>query len=257
MSKLFEKLQKLQKLQGEQKQEGPQESETTEDAAQCACGSHLEGECPECDAPADPSREQEGDLLSRLRGIGDQQQVNPPDPTPKTEPKPQKKKGKERCPNCGREFKDLSRHKCKVTPQSPPEPKPEPQEPPETVPRSIQADVKKFEPPKEEEETTGRGSFVLLLDAVLERSNYPADSVHHFSDIIAPICDAVAKENQAGHWKSIDYGKGSGYLSLRMERWLEQNDIVGVLLADNSTPELKACKEVLKRRALSIIQGVR
>jgi len=115
------------------------EPEAAPEASQCACGSHLVGECPDCDGADEPP------ILRKLRALGDQKAVNPP-PTekePETEPSkdadgsgpPSAKdadgsgppSAKETCPTCGKRFKHLSRHKCKEVSPPPEEIDPPPE----------------------------------------------------------------------------------------------------------------------------------
>jgi len=110
--------------------------------------------------------------------------------------------------------------------------------------------------PSPQEEPRTRG-FVLMLDAVFEKNLTLANGVQHFSDIIEPFAKAVARENQVAHWGCVDYAKGGPQMAAKLERWLIEAQPEGVIIADGSTPEVRACKEALRRHAGVIVQGVR
>ena len=317
MGELFEKLKRMQP--GAAKAEARQEREP----GQCACGGNVEGECPECVPPTPtPQTEEQGDLLQRLQGIGDATGVNPPRPKLpdgqlqcrhcgqlfpadlladhvrgcKQNPEAKKAAGPGKCPHCAKEFKHLSRHKCKQAPSQEPEPaatetepEAEPRQPgpysegptagpgeagrlfkdqPEQMPPSLTgepapAEVKVPDPePAREDLAVPRKSeadgpdYILLLDAIFER-NKELTEVRHFTDIIVPLGRMVATENQVEHWAAVEYGRGPAFLAAKFERWLEATKPSGVIIADSQTAELRACKEILKRRAKVIVQGVR
>lgn len=208
-------------------------------------------------------------LLDRLREVGDQRAVNPPGPAA-TERKPTGTAcsvcnepqfetpggdscanghggaapveavlhrdgpsafgnaaeilAKSECPICGKSFKHLSKHKCKEV--------------------ETPAPVAAF---------TG---FTLILDALFERG-IARQLVVSFTDIIAPLAAAVAKENKQEHWGAIEFARGGPLLAAKLEKWLTETKPQGVILADSSTPELRVVKEILKRHAAVVIQGVR
>ena len=175
-------------------------------------------------------------VLERLRALGDAKQVNPPsdvvvpDSVPVTETKTSSTEGAV-CPTCGKTFKHLSRHKCK----------------PSTEAKSDEKFLQSLD-------NGSSNGFMLVLDALFEKvPNQPM----LFCDIIAPLAAAVAKENGVPHWAAVDYGKGSALLAAKLQAWLLSAQPHGTILADSSTPELRAVKEVLKRAAAVIIQGVR
>ena len=192
-----------------------------------------------------------GSVMERLKALGDKKQVNPPPPTasvpePASVPAPAPEAVSEEgtaCPTCGKVFRHLSRHKCKGP-----------------VPVSVQ-------PLSDEEHqvldlnsdapayTAASTGFILILDALFEKNMNGAPLL--FSDIIGPLADAVAKENNVGHWGAVDYAKGGPLLAVKLGWWLEATKPQGIILADSSTPELRAVKEVLKRAARAVIQGVR
>jgi hypothetical protein len=194
-------------------------------------------------------------LLDRLREIGDQRAVNPPEPAERkltgtacsvcNEPQFETPGGdccanghggaapveavedkKSECPLCGKSFRHLSKHKCKGV------------ETPAPVPA-----------PQQE-------GFTLILDALFERG-IARQLVVLFTDIVMPLAAAVAKENGQEHWGAVDYARGGPLLAAKLEKWLVETKPQGIILADSSTPELRAVKEILKRHAVVVIQGVR
>lgn len=107
--------------------------------------------------------------------------------------------------------------------------------------------------PNERQSSEG---FTLVIDAV---GNFE-DEVIEFSNFIDPFCQAVARENQVEYWSLVDYGKSPGFLASKVERFLSENlsELAGIVItADSDSPEFRACKEVLKRSASTIIQGIR
>ncbi len=81
-----------------------------EDIEQCACGSNLKNECDECDRIDD-----DHEVLQKIREIGDKKEVNPPKPESKSKAMKVKRNDPSgTCPICQKEFKHLSRHRCKV-----------------------------------------------------------------------------------------------------------------------------------------------
>lgn len=221
-------------------------------------------------------QEPDNELAEKLQEVGDACQVNPPKPpatvvASKEKQEPVKQSAAEgMCPTCGKKFKHLSRHKCKV--------KRIPDE--ELTPEELETlrilDEKKFELDKKLSESTEESSEItktvqkaveepeptqnfyydLALDTVLEKKSDQIQ-ITHFSDIILPLCDMVASENQTENWNTIQYAVGPGLLSRKLENYLQKNMPTGILLADSSTPECRACKEVLKKYARNILQGVR
>lgn len=199
-------------------------------------------------------------IMDKLRALGDEQQVNPP--TPPAEPAPEvapeappavaEPEGEGvACPTCGKVFKHLSRHKCKGPDES---------KPTTALARTLfssdleSASVSTPAPelPKFE---SGKTSLTVMFDALFEKSDGPAPLL--LGDILVPLAAAVAKENGQPHWSAVDYGKGAGFLAAKLQQWLVQTSFAGTILVDSSTPEARAVKEVLRRAAGTIIQGVR
>lgn len=235
-----------------------------------------------------PKQEPDNELTKKLQEVGDACQVNPPEPSSKP-PAPVVTEEKEKtppvkqsaaegvCPFCGKKFKHLSRHKCKER-EAAKVPDSELTEE-ELAVRKILDEEKakldmKLEAPEETEaseiaktvkkavkaQSTPVGEhfafYDLALDAVVEKSSKSLKLVH-FSDIILPLCKLVAKENQCENWNTVEYARGPGLLCAKLERYFEKNMPEGILLADTSTQECRACLEVLKEYARNVLKGVR
>jgi hypothetical protein len=226
----------------------------------CECGAGLQGECPEC-TPAEPEAgspevEKELDQLElqkKLKALGDKKLVNPPKPAPAAVPAPALAVPApapavptpvigEVCPNCHKLFKHLSRHKRCAGPAAAPDP----------VPAAPAPDPV---PAPEPTPTPAPAGYILLLDALFEKSL--GVEVLRFSDVIAPLASAVAEENEQPHWGAVEYGRGGPLLAAKFERWLVATAPQGVIVADSSTPELRHCKELLKKHARVVIVGIR
>lgn len=185
-------------------------------------------------------------VMDKLRALGDEVQVNPPEGEVQQEQlehieiqeieKPQEYSEGEICPTCGKTFKRLSMHKCKENQRQ----------------DDVESEIKEENPKTVVEQSDG---FVLMLDVLFEKNAGTQPQL--FSDIIAPLCEAVAKENNALHWGAVDFGKGGPLLAAKVQRWIREYKPIGIILADSSTPELRACKEVLKRAAITVVRSVR
>lgn len=217
-------------------------------------------------------------LRDRLQQLGDQQAVNPPEPRCAgssghgfgpdgvctfcgvTKPAPAAPAASaasaasaapavpasSSCPVCGKTFRHLSRHKCKGAQEAPAAP-------------AAASPVASVAPLAASPAAAPVGGYILIFDALFERGvAWPGwGAVVLFSDVIAPLASAVAKENSQEHWNAVEYGRGGPLLAAKLEKWLVATSPTGVILADSTTPELRAVKEVLKRHAKVIIQGVR
>jgi len=187
------------------------------------------------------------------------------------------------CETCGKTFEHIRRHKCKaavitkvdgskvvvdggqaVAETKPPVVETKPPVAETKPPAPVVVETRVVVPPKNVTFSVGAPAapaaappehyYLLLLDAIFERTTL---SPQHFSTIIAPLADAVAKENNQPHWNAVEYGRGPALLAAKLEAWIKTQRPRGTLLADSSTPEVKACKEVLRRYATDVIQGVR
>ena len=206
-------------------------------------------------------------------------------------------KKKTPCPTCGKEFQQLGKHKCKmptIDTEAPEytvpadEPVHDSTETPSelaTRRKAVKAEKKSVcigdivsrvgkrliegtvsEPPAPPEQTEGnlptesdqgpRGGYTLLLNA----SVYLMDQKHlaiHFSDILPPLCEKVAKGFSVPNWGMSPYGQGPGCLAQLLEKWLVENNPQGFLMVISGSKEYMACQEVLLRRASMVIMGVR
>jgi len=208
-------------------------------APQCDCGAHIAGECPECDGSTPHKL---GPMPEPPPGDGDRPQQKSQDGT------------REVCPTCGKAFKHLAKHKCKGA--APQEKRETPAlNPPPAVEVSREPEKKEAseEPPAEPE---GAKGYVLLIDALYEAVEEDVDIVY-LGELVAPLCLEVAQENRVAHWQLVEYARGPGFLSVKLERYLVETGVDGAVYLDSMTPEGKACKETLRRHARAVIQGVR
>lgn len=214
-------------------------------------------------------------IIDKLENIPDNKEVNPPATehphvqTPSTEPdapEPQLSPKSGTCPNCKKEFKHLSRHKCKKV------------ETPEET-KIIEEGIELVDPPLEssttltigDTATSGKGEFkvggeyvqntdddigiYLYIDSLCIVG--PELPIEYLIDFIKPVTDLIEKENNVEHWGMIEFGKGEGQLSRRLERYIEAEKPACIVYCDSSTKEGRACKEVLKRHAVFVVQGIR
>lgn len=108
----------------------------------------------------------------------------------------------------------------------------------------------------DEDDCAPQEGYALFIDCLFEKGA-AKDKTHLFSTFILPLCEAVAMENQAENWNTVEYGKGPGLLSRKLQTALDQERPPGVVFASSMTAEYRACAEVLKRYATVVVQGVR
>ncbi len=188
------------------------------------------------------------------------------EPAPAAAPAPQEPAG-ERCGWCGKTFKRLATHK-KSCPKAPaaqplaPVPAQTPaqamglDQPPigRTLPMQGQAEAQAADEPREQAE-----GFVAVFDALFVKNETLADGVRRLEEVVKPLADQVARENQAAHWGQVKYAQGGPQLAAKLEAWLDQQNgsFTGVLMCDSQMAETRACREVIVRRAGVVVQGVR
>jgi len=178
--------------------------------------------------------------------------------------------GKTPCPHCGKGYKHLSKHRCKLAPgleaayvEPPVEAEPRNAEPP---PPAVEVIITPSEhvlapPPAAEiwneprEAPAASDGYLLLIDAIYEAAD--DTDIVYLGDIVAPLCEAVARENRVEQWQLVEYARGPGFLAQKLEKWIVEEGIEGAVYLDSMTAEGKACKEVLRRHARAVIQGVR
>lgn len=100
--------------------------------------------------------------------------------------------------------------------------------------------------------------FLVMFDVLFERLPPDGLDILHLPDLLAPLCDAVARENQIEYWASVDYGKGPSQLAAKLDRYLVANASKlgrAVIICDSDSPETRAVKDVLKRRARAVLRG--
>lgn len=163
------------------------------------------------------------------------------------------------CPHCGRGYKHLAKHRCKLAPavETPPEVgSPPPEEKIEGAPEAAPTVSPPTEEKIDEKAPKKPSGYLLLIDAVYEAAD-GSEVVRYFGDVIRPFCEAVARENGVAWWSVVEYAKGPGFLAAKLDAALSKHGLDGVLIVDGGSAEGKACKEVLRRHARAVIQGVR
>jgi hypothetical protein len=234
-------------------------------ARQCQCGSHIEGECPECD---ETSEETESTPVIEEEEKG----VNPP-PV-----------GQE-CPTCGKVFKRLAKHKCKA--ESPKEThvqngtqsrhvtesekendqssKMKESGPPNDKSHKVKEPHKEndqsrseIETRTENDQTTSKKEpthrIDLYVNILMEKGSMNAIPLTEF---LRPVTDAICKENEVDHWRNLPFGKAKGTLAVRTERFLKlQKESINIYVPPWCL-EWEAVADVLRRYATNVFVGVK
>ena len=107
------------------------------------------------------------------------------------------------------------------------------------------------EPPQDEPY-----GFDLYIDCMIYLQSERGNKAQYFPDIIASLGAAVAKEHNVPVWKAVPYGAGPGYLAQKLESWIVDQGPTGKIMLLSGSPEAQACKDVLIRRAKTVIVGV-
>jgi len=110
-----------------------------------------------------------------------------------------------------------------------------------------------------------KAPFVLCIDAIPAKlHNGTLGEVVHLSEFLEPYTTAIQKghrceEHPQGvdHWALIEFNNGPGILAHHVATQLDKKGFSGVLVVDGDTPEARAVKEVLIRRADVVFRGVR
>lgn len=103
--------------------------------------------------------------------------------------------------------------------------------------------------------------FVVMFDAVYAKNETLANGVKHLGDMVKPLADIVAKDNEVEHWGLVEFHRGGPMLAAKFERLLDAFEeqgqpMTGVILADSRTKEAQALRDVLIRRAGVVVQGI-
>jgi hypothetical protein len=234
---------------------------------QCQCGSHIEGECPECDNVEEPSVP----IESRSE-IEEEKGVNPP-PV-----------GQE-CPTCGKAFKRLAKHKCKQSRQLKEPEKENDQSRPaietrfgndqsrpaietrfgndkslpkkESILRNDQSFSQKESCIKNDQSERKKETLPridLYVNILMEKGSMNAVPLTEF---LKPVTDAICKENKVDHWKNLEFGKAKGTLAVRTERFLKlQKESINIYVPPWCL-EWEAVADVLRKYATNVFVGVR
>lgn len=215
------------------------------------------------------SEEKEHPIVEQLQNIPNTtRMVNPPKPEelpeePKEEPEEPKLTP---CPNCGKEFKHLSRHRCK---QAEPIEEVKTEEPvsipegstvqtEETNVNYVQTDGSSTNP--DYKITTGctccptesEDILQLYIDAI------PLDDSYiNLIDFLFPILESIEKDHKVEHWRMLEFGKDCDELVRKLELYIDYKAPTGIVYLDSSTKEGRACKETLREHAAKVVLGVR
>jgi hypothetical protein len=262
-------------------------------ARQCQCGSHLEGECPECD---ETSEETESTPVIEEEEKG----VNPPE------------KKKEQCPTCQKWFVRLKRHRCgdkddqiptnEVQSRHVKEPEKENDQSTlttESMMMNVQSSPKKETRPKndqaskvtesenENDKSLPKKESILRNDqsSLGKEPNPPNDKLLGSTDskkenvkidlyinilmekgsldaiplteFLKPVTDAICKENEVDHWRNLPFGKAKGTLAVRTWRFLQlQKKSINIYVPPWCL-EWEAVADVLREYATNVFVGVR
>jgi hypothetical protein len=256
MGSLVDRL-KAMKAKKAAEEQAPQET----DIEQCLCGSNLKGECDECDHVPD-----DNEVMQTIQEIGDRKAVNPPAPTGNKAEKVKRNNNPGGvCPTCNKEFKHLSRHVCKGMPKE--ELKKQTEEIlkeidereviKETVTERV-GDVSVSTEKVFKKETEEKEKYDLYINCEIVHNTYGSEvRIVRLCDLIPPMCEAIAKENQVEYWNVLDYAKGPAYLAAKLERYILADKLdCEAVVVDSRTSEGKACLDVLMRHAGFVVRGV-
>lgn len=211
------------------------------------------------------TEEKEHPIVEQLQNIPDTtKMINPPKPEEPREEPQEEPEGKTPCPNCGKEFKHLSRHKCKT--QRPIETK----DVVEEMAFSNGVDLEDLEIGYVQEEdsatnpdytmTTGcsccptesEDILQLYIDAI------PLDDSYiNLIDFLLPVLEAIEKDHKVEHWRMLEFGKDCDELVRKLELYIDYKVPTGIVYLDSSTKEGRACKETLRKHAAKVVQGMR
>jgi hypothetical protein len=215
-----------------------QAAQENQEPPQCACGSHLAGECDECDP-------------KKSDNVGGT------------------------CPTCQKTFKHLSRHKCKavetvtvIEVDTITILKKEYDE----LKLALDAERKKSaalntdlnelidqvrddgkeKEEKKQEEPKGCALFVDCYPTKLSSSQ-----VHlNFGDLIMPLCKEIAEERNIVNWRLLRYGEGAALLCGKLEKFFQSKEKVpNIIYATSASPEYQACCEILHSHVSAVFEG--
>ena len=99
-------------------------------------------------------------------------------------------------------------------------------------------------------------SFSLFLDCEVVTSE-DLGEWQYLDDYLRTLKEVICKENQVEHWKCVEFGKGPGLLAARLQRKLEADSDIGILVCDTQTAEFRACSGVLRMFAKNIVVGTK
>lgn len=239
------------------------------------------------EAPQDETKPKPGaSILARLREIGARKEINaenppveesPAEESPVEEPTAEEpeareedpNEGKTQCPTCDKWFKVIAKHRCTMAPkieESTEETKEELEEEAteksteestekevKNIPENIP--VEKEKTPKEEKSV--RKDFTLLIDCVPTDAKIGGFNIIHASRLCMPVKEAICKEHGVEHYKSVQYGAGSGLLATRLERMLKEGIAIDFVYLDSRDIDSPAIVDVLCEYARLVLRALR
>jgi hypothetical protein len=109
-----------------------------------------------------------------------------------------------------------------------------------------------------EEETEENEKYDLYVNCEIVHNTYGSEvRIVRLCDLISPMCEDIAKENQVEYWNVLDYAKGPAYLAAKLERYILADKLdCEAVVVDSRTSEGKACLDVLMRHAGFVVRGV-
>lgn len=246
-------LERLQALGDSTKVNPPAPATAIGNGAKAAGGAGAVAGTPRSPPPADAMAKAMADTA---RTGGTVEQVAAAGATAaKTPPTPAKEHGGA-CPGCGKTFKQLARHKCKQSaPEKKEDPKPSPS--PEKAPAAPEETVAPSNDTIEQANERPRGQeFIVLFNCGFRKRPLGFNGVMNLADWVKPVAEMVAKENGVEHFALIDFAKGGPMLAAKIDRLLSTKQHWGIILADKTSLEGRALRDVLIRHASTVIENM-
>lgn len=95
--------------------------------------------------------------------------------------------------------------------------------------------------------------LVVMFDVVVTKGTPTGVTLH---EVIAPLLADINEQNDVMHYTHIDFGKGRGILVKLLDDYLAEGGFKGTILADSTSPETIAVKDILFKHATSVVQGI-
>lgn len=217
-----------------------QAAQENQEPSQCACGSHLEGECGECDS-------------AKSDNVGGT------------------------CPTCQKTFRHLSRHKCKVAEATTVievdtitilkkeydelklelDAEREKSAALNTDLNELIDQVRDDSKEKEDGETKNKVVKGCALFVDCYPTKLSSSQVHlDFGDLIMPLCKEIAEERNIVNWRLLRYGEGAALLCGKLEKFFQSEEkLPNIIYATSTSPEYQACCEILHYHVSAVFEG--